>query len=174
MKNVSKTDVKERTNVINDIIAEVISTRIDKSQLENSTMHALAISLNLNKVLDYYTKAFQASVSEMNNSRHKGMNMKVMNNHVLDSNLTDTKSQNTKPAIGPYEQALSLTNVTIDRFDNELGNTLNSTSQLDLVKNSLDTLKTKIEEKNSINGISGLIHSQVQPALQEVFKLELE
>ncbi|MFZ0357520.1 MAG: hypothetical protein WAL53_05260, partial [Nitrososphaeraceae archaeon] len=109
MKNVSKTDVKERTNVINDIIAEVISTRIDKSQLENSTMHALAISLNLNKVLDYYTKAFQASVSEMNNSRHKGMNMKVMNNHILDSNLTDTRSQNTKPAIGPNEQTLSLT-----------------------------------------------------------------
>ena len=170
----SKTDVKERTNVINDIIAEVISTRIDKSQLENSTMHALAISLNLNKVLDYYTKAFQASVSEMNNSRHKGMNMKVMNNHVLDSNSTDTKSQNTKPAIGPYEQTLSLTNVTINRFDNELVNPLNSTSQLDLVKKSLDTLNTKIEEKNSINGISGLIHSQVQPALQEVFKLELE
>ena len=170
----SKPDVKERTNVINDIIAEVISTRIDKSQLENSTMHALAISLNLNKVLDYYTKAFQASVSEMNNSRHKGMNMKVMNNHVLDSNSTDTKSQNTKPAIGPNEQTLSLTNVTINRFDNELVNPLNSTSQLDLVKKSLDTLNTKIEEKNSINGISGLIHSQVKPALQEVFKLELE
>ena len=147
---------------------------MDKSQLENSTMHALAISLNLNKVFDYYTKAVQASVSEMNNSRHKGMNMKVMNNHVLDSNSTNTKSQNTKPAIGPYEQALSLTNVTINRFDNELVNPLNSTSQLDLVKNSVDTLKTKIEEKNFINGISGLIHSQVQPAPQEVFKLELE
>ena len=147
---------------------------MDKSQLENSTMHALAISLNLNKVFDYYTKAVQASVSEMNNSRHKGMNMKVMNNHVLDSNSTDTKSQNTKPAICPYEQALSLTNVTINRFDNELVNPLNSTSQLDLVKNSVDTLKTKIEEKNFINGISGLIHSQVKPALQEVFKVELE
>ena len=166
--------VKERTKVINDIIAEVISTRIDKSQLENSTMHALAISIDLNKVFDYYTKAFQASVSEMNNSGHKGMNMQVMNNHVLDSNSTDTKSQNTKPAIGLYEQSLSLTNVTIDRFDNELGNTLNSTSQLDPVKNSLDTLKTKIEEKSSINDIAGLIHSQVQPALQEMFKLELE
>jgi hypothetical protein len=110
----------------------------------------------------------------MDNSRHKGMNMKVMNNHVLDSNLTDTRSQNTKPAIGPNEQTLSLTKVTINRFDNELVNPLNSTSQLDLVKKSLDTLNTKIDEKNSINGISGLIHSQVQPALQEVFKLELE
>ncbi|MGI0022395.1 MAG: hypothetical protein ACRD9Q_05990 [Nitrososphaeraceae archaeon] len=156
------------------ISLQVISTRIDKSQLENLTMHPLAISLDLNKVLDYYTKAFQASVSEMNNSGHKGMNMKVMNNYVLDSNSTDTKSQKTKPAIGTYEQALSLTNVTIDRFDNELGNTLNSTSQLDLVKNSLDTLKTKIEEKSSINDIDGLIHSQVQPALQEMFKVELE
>jgi len=174
LKNVSKTDVKERTNVINDIIAEVISTRIDKTQLENSTMHAFAISLDLNKVLDYYTNAFQATVTQMNNSGHKEMNMKVMNSHVLDSNSTDTKSQITKPAISPYEQALSLTNVTIDRFDNELGNTLNSTSQLNLVKNSLDTLKTKIEEKSSINDIAGLIHSQVQPALQEMFKLELE
>ena len=73
-------------------------------------MHALAISLNLNKVGLLY-QGVQASVSEMNNSRHKGMNMKVMNNHVLDSNSTDTKSQNTKPSIGPYEQALSLTNV---------------------------------------------------------------
>lgn len=141
-------DVKEKTNVIDDIIAEVISTRIDKSQLENSTMHALAISLDLNKVLDYYyNKAIQASVSEMNDSRHKGMNMKVMNNHVLDSNPTDTKSQNTKAAIGPYEQALSLTNVTINRFDNELVNPLNSTSQLDLVKNSLDTLKKDRRKK---------------------------
>ena len=137
-------------------------------------MHVLAISLNLNKVLDYYTRGFQASVSEMDNSRHKGMNMKVMNNHVLGSNSTDTKSQNTKPAIGPNEQTLSLTKVTINRFDNELVNPLNSTSQLDLVKKSLDTLNTKIDEKNSINGISGLIHSQVQPAPQEVFKLELE
>lgn len=59
LKNVSKTNVKERTNVINDIIAEVISTRIDKSQLANSTMHALSISLKLNKVLDYYTKVFK-------------------------------------------------------------------------------------------------------------------
>lgn len=88
--------------------------------------------------------------------------------------LPRVRIQNTKPAIGPYEQALSFTNVTIDHFENELGNTLNSTSQLDPVKNSLDTLKTRIEEKSSINDIAGLIHSQVQPALQEMFKLELE
>lgn len=55
-------DVKEKTNVIDDIIAEVISTRIDKSQLENSTMHALAISLDLNKVLDYYYKQSDSSI----------------------------------------------------------------------------------------------------------------
>jgi hypothetical protein len=35
-------------------------------------------------------------------------------------------------------------------------------------------LKTRLNEKSTINEISGIIHGQIQPSLQRIFKLALE
>jgi hypothetical protein len=35
-------------------------------------------------------------------------------------------------------------------------------------------LKRRLNEKSTINEISGIIHSQIQPSLQRIFKLALE
>jgi hypothetical protein len=35
-------------------------------------------------------------------------------------------------------------------------------------------LRTRLNEKSRINEISGIIHGQIQPALQRIFKLVLE
>lgn len=50
------------TVMINDFIDEIISARIDKRidkyDLENATIQSLAISLDLNKIFEYYSRGY--------------------------------------------------------------------------------------------------------------------
>ena len=50
------------TVMINDFIDEIISARIDKRidkyDLENETIQSLAISLDLNKIFEYYSRGY--------------------------------------------------------------------------------------------------------------------
>ena len=46
------------TVMINDIIDKIMSARIDKYDLENATIQSLAISLDLNKIFEYYSRGY--------------------------------------------------------------------------------------------------------------------
>ena len=53
LRNASKDINDVETVMIKDIIDEIISSRIDKLDLENATIQSLAVSLDLNKIFEY-------------------------------------------------------------------------------------------------------------------------
>lgn len=173
LRNASK-DIKEvETVMINDNIDDIISARIDKSDLENATIQSLAVSLDLNKIFEYYSRAFDISGSNINMTGHSMMNEMHFENVSSSSNTTSSHNNNTINDIRSYYLGLSLTNVTIDRFNNELENNLNS-ADFEFLDIAFDDLWIKINEKRTANEIGGIIHGQIQPELQRIFKLVLD
>lgn len=174
LRNVSKGNTEDRTNTIDEITEEIILARIDKSELENATVQSLAISLDLNKIFDYYPKAFHISDSKMSMSTHNLMGKMNVESPMIASNLTTNVTQNMITDTESHKRALNLTNVTIDRFNMDVKNSLDSIKDIDYLESGFIALTTKLYEKGSINEISGIIHGQIQPALQDVFSLSLE
>ncbi len=174
LRNVSKGNTEDRTNTIDEITEEIILARIDKSELENATVQSLVISLDLNKIFDYYSKAFHITDSKMNMSTHNLMGKMNVENTTIASNLTTNVTHNRITDTESYKHALSLTNVTIDRFNKEVNNSLDSIKDIDYLESGFIALRTKLYEKGSINDISGIIHGQIQPAFQDIFNLGLE
>jgi hypothetical protein len=70
LQNASEGIGENEAIMIKDTIDENISVRIDKSDLENATIQSLAISLDLNKIIEYYSKAYDTTSTKMNRSRH--------------------------------------------------------------------------------------------------------
>ncbi|WP_337862473.1 PEFG-CTERM sorting domain-containing protein [Nitrososphaera sp.] len=56
--------VNERTAGINSLLGEAVSARIEKQQLTNSTVNAIALSILVNTMLDHYYKAIPREVPE--------------------------------------------------------------------------------------------------------------
>ena len=159
--------------MINDIIDDIISARIDKSDLENATIQSLAISLDLNKILEYYSRTYDISDSKLNMSGHKMINEMHSENALSTSNTTTSHNNNAINEIRSYYSGLSLANVTIDRFNDELESNLNSTD-IEFLDIAFDKLWIKLKEQGGTNEISGIIDGQIQPELQRIFKLVLD
>jgi hypothetical protein len=64
LRNASTEIRDDDADMIKDLIDEIISSRIDKSDLENATIQSLAISLELNKIIGYYSKAYDIKGSK--------------------------------------------------------------------------------------------------------------
>lgn len=173
LRNVSKGNTEDRTNTIDEITEEIILTRIGRSELENATIQSLAISLDLNKIFDHYSKAFRITNSKMNMSAHDIMGKMNAENPTISSNLTTNVTHN-KISDMEYKRALSLANVTTDRFNKDVKNSLDSIKDIEYLESAFIALRTKLYEKSSINDTSGIIHGQIQPTLQDIFNLGLE
>ena len=98
--------------MIKDTIDEIISARIDKSDLENATIQSLVISLDLNKIIEYYSKAYETTSTKMNMSGHSMMKELHSQNSSSTSNSISSHSNNTINDIRFYYRGLSLANVT--------------------------------------------------------------
>jgi hypothetical protein len=53
LRNASKEIVEVEAIMIKDTIDEIISARIEKTDVENATIQSLAISLDMNKITEY-------------------------------------------------------------------------------------------------------------------------
>lgn len=174
LRNVSREIRDDKAVMIQDLIDDTISSSIDKSDLENATIQSLAISLDLNKIIEYYSKAYDTARSTTNILGHTVMEEMYSNNTL--SNLSSMSSHNVNNTLydmQSYYHSLSLANVTTDRFNMELKDDLNP-KDVEFLDNALIDLKIKLNEKSTVNEISGMIHGQMQPILQRTFNLALK
>lgn len=174
LRNASREIRDDKAVMIQDLIDDTISSRIAKSDLENSTIQSLAISLDLNKIIEYYSKAYDTAGSTTNILGHTIM--EEMHSNHTSSNLSSTVSDNDNNKLydmRSYYHSLSLANVTIDRFNTEIKDGLNP-KDIEFLDNALIDLQIKLIEKSTVNEISGIIHGQMQPTLQRIFKLALK
>jgi tRNA(His) 5'-end guanylyltransferase len=174
LRNASREIKDDKALMIQDLIDETISSRIAKSDLENATIQSLTISLDLNKIIEYYSKAYDTASSTTNILGHTIMEEIHSNNASSSRSSTGSHNDNdTLYAMRSYNHSLSLFNVTTDRFNTELKDDLNS-KDFEFLDNALADLKKKLNEKSTVNEISGIIHGQIQPTLQRIFKLTLK
>lgn len=109
----------------------------------------------------------------MNMSEHRVMKELHSQNSSSTSNSTSSHSNNTINDIRSYYRGLNLANVTTERFNTEAKEFLNP-KDIEFLNTAFIDLRTMLSEKSTINDISGIIHGQIQPTLQRIFKLVLE
>lgn len=172
LRNASREMGDDEAIMIKDTIDEIISARIDKSDLENATIQSLAISLDLNKIIEYYSKSYDTTNSQTNMSENSMMKELHSQNASSMSNSTSSHN-NILNDIRSYYRGLSLANVTKERFNMEVKDNL-IPKDIEFLDAAFIDLRTRLNEKSTINEISGIIHGQIQPALQRIFKLVLE
>lgn len=173
LQNTSREIRDNKAMVIQDLVDDIISSRIDKSDVQNVTIQSLVISLDMNKIIEYYSKAYDTGVSKMNMSENtmiKEMHSQNDSSTVSKDNHNDSDNLYDKRS---YYRALSLANVTVERFNTEVRDKL-IPKDTEFLDNALFDLNTKLNKKSTINEINGIIHGQIQPTLQRIFKLALE
>lgn len=173
LHNTSKEIGDDNVISIDDIIDEIISARIAKSDIENATLQSLAISLDLNKILEYYSRAYDITGSKMNMSEQSMMKGMHSDNTSITSSSTTGHNNDTINDIPSYYRSISLSNVTSERLNMEVKDKL-TPKDIEFFETAFIDLRTKLNEKSTIDEVSGLIHGQIQPALQRIFKLVLE
>jgi len=173
LQNISLQNVTDNLSNINDLLAEAVTVRIQKDQLNNVTVQALAFANDTNKILDEYTAAFKEGNISLNmNMTDGGMSsMKMGNSSMIMA--TDKTNKEIVKDVAAYQRAGALTDIAIDRFITELKGKSNVTSAMEQVVKGLDQLKVSIQNMVSPVTIMGIVHGQIQPNLQTAFNLQL-
>lgn len=167
LQNLSLQDLNGNISKLNDLLAETLTVRVENDQMTNTTVQAIALADDVNKILDEYNAAFNKSTVPMSMSMSMNMNednvssmAKVMNKEVVKN-------------VNAYQRAAALTDIAIDRFNAELKGKSNFTSAMEEVAKGLDELKISIQNKESPTKVTGIVHGQIQTNLQTAFDLQL-
>jgi hypothetical protein len=167
LTNTSNQDLDGNITELNDLLEEALTVRVERDQLTNGTVQALAFAEDVNKILDEYSIAFNKSTFPTNMNMDMNTNMNTNMNKV---NTTDMGMNNeVVKDMYAYQRAVALTNLALERFDTELKAKSNFTSAMDQVSKGLDQLKLAIENKESPTNVMGIVHGQIQTNLQTAY-----
>jgi hypothetical protein len=167
LQNISeKSDLNNNITRMLDLLSETIDSRVEKAQLENTTIQALAVAGDVDKVFKEYSAAFNQTASEM------AMNM---SNMAMNMSMTRDNETNIEiPTImEAYDRATVLVNVTIDRFEAELKGKSENVSSEENALSGLEHLREVIQNKERPTDLLGIVHGEIHPNLQIAFGLEL-
>jgi hypothetical protein len=135
----SGSDVNTKVSNINDILAEIVSARIDKEQLDNVTVKALVVNDLVGEGLEHYGGALNNATTRIVNE-------------------------------ADYQSSQAAVSRSIELY-NEIKPSGNSNaSQL---ADSLNTLKTKIDNKSPFDEVDKTVDDKISPVLNDMFKLNL-
>lgn len=164
LQNASGEGLTGNISELNDLLEEAVIVRVEKDQLTNTTVQALALANDVNKILENYNNAFNKSAVSMD--MHMNMNK---------ANMSDSGNMNNEGVKNMYAylRAFALTNIALDRFDTDLRGKTNFTSIMGELAEGLDQLKIAIENKDSPKKVMGIVHGEIQTGLQTAFNLEL-
>jgi hypothetical protein len=174
--NVPSQDLKNNVTRIDNLLAEALTVRVEPEKLENATIQALAFAEDINKVLDEYNAAFNKSTTPMNmsNMNMSNMNMNSMNMNMTDTtNSTENVSEQAITDASAYQRAVALTDIAIDRFNDELKGKSNVTEAMNKISNGLEQLRNSVQDKASPTRVMGIVHGDIQSNLQLAFSLQL-
>jgi hypothetical protein len=163
LHNTSEVDLNSNTSRLLDLLSETINARVEKDQLENTSIQALAVADNVDKMFSEYSSAYIKSVTGIDMNMSMNVSMTV-----------DNKSRSEIPNdIQAYDRALAFADITIDRFNSELkGRSGNITLAQDALS-GLEQLRNSMHNKEPASNLLGIIHGQILPKLQTSYGLEL-
>lgn len=185
--NSTANDVDILVDDINGVLDEIVTSRIDPDQLNNSTIQVLAAVELLDGVLKNYGDAFavgydMANMSMMSmtmdgtnnmnmggNSATDNMSMKDMSN--FDEKLVNMTDYQTAQALAMRVQELfdsQILNSSLSKGSETVDQSINDISA------ALKELVADINGKSSPMDIMTIVHTKIHPNLQTAFGLQLE
>src|SRR5919198_779541 len=141
--------IKDKVSNIGDILQEAITVRIEKDQLNNSTVKAEATSNIVNETLEHYGEAY--GIKEEGGGEH--------------GNAT-TAGHNTIVNVAEYQSAQALASKAEEMFNEAkslMSSNATSSSNIAKVGNDLSRLKSDIDAKKPYDSVTTLIESTIQP-----------
>jgi len=162
--NSSQTEISDKVTSINDIIADVVNSRIDKEQQENATMKALVVNDLVGKTLEHYGMALGMEEGEHESEHNENM---TSTEHSTDSSSNETSSILDE---ANYQTAQATITQAIQNFDEiKEDSDTNSTELAD----SLNSVKEKIDSKSAFDEIDTIVDDKITSLLNSVYDLNL-
>jgi hypothetical protein len=177
-------DIEFVVSDLDGIFDEIVTSRIDPDQLNNSTIQALTIVELLDKVLSNYGDAYEVgfdmtNMSMMMDDNSNGttsMSPMEMNR----SSSSNISMANTSAAEGfelvnitSYQTAQVLATKVQELFNNQITNGSADTQSLDNIATALQELVSTIDNRGSPNDVMMIVHTKLHPNFITAFGLQL-
>jgi hypothetical protein len=158
----SESEVNDKVSNITDVLAEVVSARIDNEQLNNVTVKALVVNDLVGETLEHYSSALGMEESEHEESQ----------NNTSTANETENDSNETTKIVdkADYQSAEGAISRAIDAYNEIKPNENTNSTELE---NSLTSLKSEIDSKSPFDEIDKIVDEKITPLLNNIFKLNL-
>ena len=159
--------IKEKVGNINATLQDVIAVRIEKDQLNNSTVNGLAINDILGEVLEHYGAAYGIAekAGEEEHSNETG----------AADNTTGTAAGSNTTAIldlAEYQSAQAYTNEAWQMLEEvKVLAPSNATSAISNAENGINEMITAINNKTQFSKVDEIVDSKVLPSLSTAFNL---
>ena len=172
---------------INGVLDEIVTSRIDPDQLNNSTIQVLAAVELLDGVLKNYGEAFavgydMANMSMMTMMMDGTNNMNMGGNSAADNMSMEDMSNSDEKLVNmtDYQTAQVLAMRVQELFDSQiLNSSLSKGSEtvdqsINDISAALKVLVADINGKSSPMDIMTIVHTKIHPNLLTAFGLQLE
>jgi hypothetical protein len=161
-------EIRNNISNINDTLQEAVSVRIEKDQLNNSTVNALTINDILGEVLEHYGAAYGIEEEGEEGKEHDNMTE-------TETNTTGTEASANATSIidlAEYQSAQAYANEAKQMLDEiKVLAPSNATSAISNVESGINEMITAIDNKAPFNSVDEIVDSKVLPSLKTAFNL---
>ena len=160
----SQTEISDKVTSINDIIADVVNSRIDQDQQENATVKALVINDLMGEILKNYGIAL---------GMEEGDHESTPNENTTESQQSTDGGSNESSSIvdeANYQTAKAIITQAIEDFN---GIKKNSDANSTELGDSLNSVKQKIDSKAPFGEIDTIVDEKITSLLNSVYDLNL-
>ncbi len=176
-------DIEFVVSDLDGIFDEIVTSRIDPDQLNNSTIQALTIVELLDKVLSNYGDAYEVGFDMTNMSMMMDDNSNgttSMSPMEMNRSSSNISMANTSAAEGfelvnitSYQTAQVLATKVQELFNNQITNGSADTQSLDNIATALQELVSTIDNRGSPNDVMMIVHTKLHPNFITAFGLQL-
>jgi hypothetical protein len=160
----SQTEISDKVTSINDILADVVNSRIDQEQQENATMKALVINDLVGETLEHYGMALGMEEGE-HESEHDANTTSTEHSDESGDNETSSIVD-----VADYQTAQAIITQAIENFDGIKKDSDTNSTQLG---DSLNSVKEKIDSKAPFDEIDTIVDEKITSLLNSVYGLNL-
>ena len=160
----SQTEISDKVASINDILADVVNSRIDQAQQENATMKALVLNDLVGETLEHYGMALGMEEGE-HESEHDANSTSTEHSDESSSNETSSIVDE-----ADYQTAQAIITQAIENFDGIKKDSDTNSTQLG---DALNSVKEKIDSKAPFDDVDTIVDEKITSLLNSVYDLNL-
>ena len=160
----SQTEISDGVTNINDIIADVVNSRIDQEQQGNATMKALLVNDLVGETLEHYGVVVGMEAGEHESEHNENI---TSAEHSTDSSSNETTSIVDE---ANYQTAQATITQAIQNFDEIKEDSDTNSTEL---AESLNAVKENIDSKAPFDEIDTIVDDKITSLLNSVYDLNL-